>query len=204
MSAIWSSSKRASSSSAAASSFATMSPGTSRTPTSVAARARSVPTAAGRFDAMSDTVLDTVSNHIVRFVPMEHTSQAGRRDDRSPRPDLGTFGRFVSVVERRAWWVIAAWVAAAVVLTLAAPSLNDVGSQDTADFLPSDAPSQQADRILAETFPGDPTREAAIIVAARQGGLTEPDRVWLGQLVDDLRGPEFAGVVRGVQSAVSD
>ncbi len=153
---------------------------------------------------MSDTVLDTMSKRIVRFVPMGHTSQAGRRDDRSPRPDLGTFGRFVSVVERRAWWVIAAWVAAAVVLTLAAPSLNDVGSQDTADFLPSDAPSQQADRILAETFPGDPTREAAIIVAARQGGLTEPDRVWLGQLVDDLRGPEFAGVVRGVQSAVSD
>ena len=84
------------------------------------------------------------------------------------------FSRLLRVVERRAWWVIAAWVAAAVVLTLVAPSLNDVGSQDTADYLPSDAPSQQADRILAATFPDDPAREAAIIVVSRDGGLMAP------------------------------
>jgi putative drug exporter of the RND superfamily len=114
------------------------------------------------------------------------------------------FNRFVHAVERRAWWVIAAWLAGAVVLTLAAPSLNDVGSQDTADFLPSDSPSQQADRILSETFPGDPTREAAIIVAARDGGLSEADRAWLDQLVKDLDGPDFADDIRGVQSAVTD
>jgi len=32
-----------------------------------------------------------------------------------------------------------------VVMTLVAPSLNDVGSQDTADFLPANALSQQAE-----------------------------------------------------------
>ncbi len=30
-------------------------------------------------------------------------------------------------------------------MTLVAPSLNDVGSQDTADFLPANALSQQAE-----------------------------------------------------------
>jgi RND superfamily putative drug exporter len=114
------------------------------------------------------------------------------------------FSRLLGVVERRAWWVIAAWVAAAVVLTLVAPSLNDVGSQDTADFLPADAPSQQADRILAATFPDDPAREAAIIVVSRDGGLTEGDRAWMGQLVTELEGPVFADDLRGVQSTVND
>jgi uncharacterized membrane protein YdfJ with MMPL/SSD domain len=114
------------------------------------------------------------------------------------------FDRYIRLIERRAWWVIAAWVAAAVAFTLAAPSLNDVGSQDTADFLPADAPSQRADRILAQTFPGDPTREAGIIVVARDGGLTDADRSWIGELVDDLHGPAFADDVRGVQSTVDD
>ncbi|MFP5487491.1 MAG: MMPL family transporter, partial [Acidimicrobiia bacterium] len=114
------------------------------------------------------------------------------------------FDRYIEVIERRAWWVIAAWVAAAVSFTLAAPSLNDVGSQDTADFLPADAPSQEADRILAQAFPGDPAREAAIIVAARDGGLTAADRSWITQLVGDLHGPTFADDIRGVQSTVDD
>ena len=114
------------------------------------------------------------------------------------------FSRVVAALERHAWWVIAAWLAAAVVLTFVAPSLNDVGSQDTADFLPADAPSQRADRILSETFPGDPTREAAIIVAARDGGLTEQDRAWLEQLAAELQGPKFAKDIKGVQSAAND
>jgi uncharacterized membrane protein YdfJ with MMPL/SSD domain len=114
------------------------------------------------------------------------------------------FTRFVTAIERRARWVIAAWVAAAVAMTLAAPSLNDVGSQDTADFLPTDAPSQQADRILAGLFPDDPTREAAIIVVARDGGLTDADRTYIGQLAEDLRSPTFADDISGIQTVATD
>src|SRR5687767_14811324 len=114
------------------------------------------------------------------------------------------FTRLVGMVERRAGWVIAAWLAAAVALVVLAPSINEVGSQDTADFLPADAPSQRATRIMAEVFPEDPTREAGILVAARDGGLTAGDRVWLTHLVEDLRGPAFADDIRGVQSAASD
>jgi RND superfamily putative drug exporter len=111
------------------------------------------------------------------------------------------FTRFIGAVERQARWVLVAWVGAAVVLTLVAPSLNDVGSQDTTDFLPHDAPSQQADRLLAKLFPGDPTRDASVIVVAREGGLTEVDRAYLADLTTWLEGPANSGDVRTVQSA---
>lgn len=111
------------------------------------------------------------------------------------------FSAFVDAVERHARWVLVVWIAAAAVLTLAAPSLNDVGSQDTTDFLPRGAPSQETDRLLAEAFPGDPTRDASVIVVAREGGLTEADRAYLGELTTWLTGPENAEDVRAVQSA---
>jgi uncharacterized membrane protein YdfJ with MMPL/SSD domain len=112
--------------------------------------------------------------------------------------------RFAATIERRAPWIIAAWIVAAVVMTLVAPSLNDVGSQDTADFLPGDAPSQQADRLLAERFPDDPTREAAIIVIARDGGLRPGDQAYVKDLVEDLRSSRFSDDISGVQTAASD
>src|SRR3546814_21091836 len=102
------------------------------------------------------------------------------------------FNRFVHAIEGRARWVIAAWVTAAVAMTLAAPSLNEVGPQDTADFLPADAPSQQADRLLADLFPDDPPREAAIIVVAPVRGLTHAGRPHNTQYAEDTRPPSFA------------
>lgn len=83
------------------------------------------------------------------------------------------FTRFFTAIERQAGWVVAAWVAAAVMveMTLVAPSLNDVGSEGTADFLPANAPSQQGDRILAERFPDDPSGR---LVGAAQGTVTIP------------------------------
>ena len=114
------------------------------------------------------------------------------------------FSRLAVTVERRAPWIIVAWLVAAVVMTLAAPSLNDVGSQDTADFLPSDAPSQQADRILAELFPDDPARESAIVVVARDGGLTDADRAYIAQIATDLRSETFADDIARLQTAATD
>jgi uncharacterized membrane protein YdfJ with MMPL/SSD domain len=111
------------------------------------------------------------------------------------------FSRFVDVIEARARWVLAGWVLAALALTLSAPSLNDVGSQDITDFLPASAPSQQADQRLAKLFPNDPTTDASVIVVARDGGLTDTDRGYLAELTTWLEGPENRGDVRTVQSA---
>ncbi len=106
--------------------------------------------------------------------------------------------------ERFAWLVIAIWLVAAVVLFVAAPSLNDVGSQDTASFLPGDAPSQQADGVISELFPDDPSREAAVIVMAREGGLTGEDRSFIARLGEYLDSPEVDGVFGEVQSTFNN
>jgi RND superfamily putative drug exporter len=114
-----------------------------------------------------------------------------------------SFSRLVDAVEAHATWVLALWALAAVALTLVAPSLNDVGSTDTADFLPADAPSQQADRVLARLFPDDPTRESSIVVFARDGGLTDADEAYIGELTAALTAGELAGDVTGVQSTAT-
>ena len=111
------------------------------------------------------------------------------------------FARFVDLVETRARWVLVVWVLAAVAMTMSAPSLNDVGSQDITDFLPASAPSQQADQRLAELFPDDPTTDASVIVVARDAGLTPTDHAYLGELTTWLEGPDNADDVRAVQSA---
>jgi uncharacterized membrane protein YdfJ with MMPL/SSD domain len=113
------------------------------------------------------------------------------------------FNRLVAWVERRAAVVVGAWVTAAIVLTLLAPSLNDVGSQDTTDFLPTNAPSQKADRLLAELFPGDPTRDASIVVVARPGGLTAADHGYVSELATYLAAPEQQHDVKAVQTAAT-
>jgi putative drug exporter of the RND superfamily len=120
------------------------------------------------------------------------------------RPVRGDrFGRCVDAVERRATWVIVVWVVVGVGLALAAPSLEDVGTQDTSAFLPASAPSQQADRLLAEAFPEDPTRDASIVVVAREGGLTDADRLYLADLANWLTGPAMIGNVSAVQSSTT-
>ncbi len=43
--------------------------------------------------------------------------------------------------------IIIAWIAAAVIVTLVAPNIEDVASSDTADFLPSNAPYEHAEEV---------------------------------------------------------
>lgn len=112
-----------------------------------------------------------------------------------------TFSRLVDLVERHARWVLGFWVLAAVGLTLVAPSLNEVGSSDTADFLPADAPSQQADKVLTGLFPDDPTRESSIVIFARDGGLTDADHGYIAQLTSALTSGDLAADFVGVQRA---
>jgi RND superfamily putative drug exporter len=113
------------------------------------------------------------------------------------------FDRVVGFVEANARWVLAAWMVAAVVLTLVAPSLNDVGSSDTSDFLPANAPSQRADRLLARLFPNDPARDASIVVVARRGGLTDADRGYVAGLTRAMTTGVLGRDVKSVQSAAT-
>jgi RND superfamily putative drug exporter len=113
------------------------------------------------------------------------------------------FHRLAAFSERFAWALLAAWLVAAVAITAAAPSLQDVGTQDTTEFLPADAPSQLAERVLERLFPDDPSRESAILVFARDGKLTDADRAYLGQLEPFLRSPGVEPVVGEVQTTAT-
>ena len=105
----------------------------------------------------------------------------------APPPTRGPFSRIGALSERYAGWVVAAWVLLAGAMMLTAPALADVGVTDDSAFLPSEAPSQQADAVLQRLFPDDPTRDAAIVVVSRKGGLTDEDHTWLASLTEHLQ-----------------
>lgn len=99
---------------------------------------------------------------------------------------MSALGRVIDWVQRRAWLVIAAWATAAVVLTLVAPALSEVGVQDDASFLPASSPSVAADERLRDAYPGDPSRDAAYLVFVRDDGLSAEDQAFIADLPDLL------------------
>ncbi|MGQ0629413.1 MAG: MMPL family transporter [Sporichthyaceae bacterium] len=111
--------------------------------------------------------------------------------------------RSAGFVERHAALVALVWVVAAVWITLTAPSVRDLGTADQTAFVPASAPSGQADALLRTAFPDDPTRDPAVIVVARAGGLQETDRAYLASLARFLTGPEAQAHVKAVQTAAT-
>jgi uncharacterized membrane protein YdfJ with MMPL/SSD domain len=109
--------------------------------------------------------------------------------------------RWVDLIDRRPWWIVMAWVVGAVWITLAAPSVRSLGTADQTSFVPASAPSGRADALLREAFPDDPTRDPAVIVFSRAGGITAADRAYMTTLTATLRShPEY---VKSVQTATA-
>ncbi|MEW6474255.1 MAG: MMPL family transporter [Actinomycetota bacterium] len=113
------------------------------------------------------------------------------------------FARLARFVDRRPAVVVAVWVAATVWISLAAPSLSELGTADQTAFVPDSAPSGRADDLLRREFPDDPTRDPAVLVLARPGGLAEPDRAYVGSLAAFLASPTAAEHVKAVQTAAT-
>lgn len=111
-------------------------------------------------------------------------------------------GRFTA---RYARWVIVAWLAAAVLLVLFAPSLEKVGVQNETAFLPASAPSQQANHVLQHLYPGDATLNSGIVVFSRAARpLTAADDAWIARWVTGLKTPGMRAQITSVQSDVTD
>lgn len=100
--------------------------------------------------------------------------------------------------------MVAAWLIAAVLLAVTAPSLEDVGTQDQTSFLPASSPSQRADHIIRQLFPNDPTLDAGIVVLARKGGLTAADEAFASSLSTWFREGDVKAQIKSVQSAATD
>ena len=80
------------------------------------------------------------------------------------------FARLGSFSTRFRWYIIAAWVIAAALLTLLAPNINDVAVSDQRAFLPSSAPSLDASAVVKKYFPDRVSPSSAVLVVDAGAG----------------------------------
>ena len=74
------------------------------------------------------------------------------------------FARLGSFAVRFRWFIIAGWLLAAALLTVFAPSINDVAVSDQRAFLPASSPSLDASAVVKKYFPDRVSPSSAVIV----------------------------------------
>lgn len=114
------------------------------------------------------------------------------------------FGRLGRFVVHNPWKVIAVWVLAAVGIFSFAPTLDDVKTQEQANFLPDSYESVQAMDLAEKAF-GQQSEASATIVVKREDGapLTETDQTKIAELAQRLQAANIervSGVVTGPQA----
>ena len=118
------------------------------------------------------------------------------------------FARLGSFVVRFRWLIIAAWVMAAAILTLVAPNINDVAISDQRAFLPSSAPSLDANEIVKKYFPDRVSPSGAVVVVDAGPGnqVSEgPAAAFVNDLSTWLSGPDAPqGVDRVLSPTLGD
>ena len=75
--------------------------------------------------------------------------------------------------------ILLVWIVAAIVVTVAAPSIDKVASSNMSDFLPDDAPFIHASNVINDTFGKGLTGGSTVIVIdARDAGGVRSDATW--------------------------
>ena len=85
------------------------------------------------------------------------------------------FGGIGSFAVKFRWFVLVAWVIAAVAVPRALPSLSSVTQGNNANFLPASAPSEHALK-LAAPLGGSTLTPVPVVAASSQGALTAADQ----------------------------
>ncbi|QXJ25139.1 MMPL family transporter [Actinomadura graeca] len=112
------------------------------------------------------------------------------------------FGGLARFVVRRRWWVIAAWVVAAVLLTGFAPRFK--ASSEQTDFLPGSYESVRAFDLTREAFPQTRGQNAIVAVTRSDGGaLTPADQAVTARLARTLEDERPRGVQQVLPGPVS-
>ncbi|MDH6116046.1 RND superfamily putative drug exporter [Kitasatospora sp. GAS204A] len=78
------------------------------------------------------------------------------------------FHRIGQFVVKRAWWVIVAWIVAAVAIVASAPTLT--AQTDESSFLPTHYESIQASELQQQAFPSNFTPSAILLFERTDGG----------------------------------
>src|ERR1700733_11502649 len=95
------------------------------------------------------------------------------------------FGGIGAFAVKFRWFVIAAWLIAAVAVPHFLPSLNSVTQGNNSAFLPASAPSEKAAQ-LAAPFGSTNLIPVPVVAAVGQGTLSTADTAWLSTLQHDL------------------
>lgn len=117
------------------------------------------------------------------------------------------FRRFATLTTRHRYAVIFVWVAAAVILNLFAPPLEDVSSTDQRDFLPADAPFAQAQATYEAAFPAQfgPSSTMLVIDAGPGGSVRDPQIwAWMQSAADYLASDAAPEEVDSVTAPTTD
>lgn len=95
------------------------------------------------------------------------------------------FHRIGQFVVRRAWWVIAGWIVAAIAIIATAPTLT--AQTDESSFLPKHYESIQASDLQTKAFPANFTPSAMILFERTDGGaLTAADQAAMNKVTQGL------------------
>ncbi len=84
------------------------------------------------------------------------------------------------------WVVVLVWIAAAVAIPKALPSLASVTQGNNSAFLPASAPSNQAADLAAPLGFTTSTVPVPVVAAVSTGSLSAADQAYIGTLVTDL------------------
>jgi putative drug exporter of the RND superfamily len=97
----------------------------------------------------------------------------------------GVFAGLGSFAVKFRWFVLVAWIIAAVAVPRFLPSLSSVTQGNNANFLPASAPSEHA-LTLAGPLGGSTLTPVPVVAASTQGTLTQAEQAWLQKLQQDL------------------
>lgn len=96
--------------------------------------------------------------------------------------------RWARFVTNTHWMWVIGWPVVALAVWLPAPRVSTLLADDDTGFLPDSCPSVRAQDLLRREFPGRAPLATAAIVAFREAGLTDSDRIHLDELAGQLVG----------------
>lgn len=96
------------------------------------------------------------------------------------------FDGVVALAVRRSVLVVVAWFAAAAVMNLAVPQIEDVAARDSSSLVPEEAPSMVALARMDALFGDGRSQSYVVVTMERPGGLDGRDRRFAGSLAEAL------------------
>jgi RND superfamily putative drug exporter len=110
------------------------------------------------------------------------------------------FSKIGSFAVKFRFWIIAVWVAAALLMFFFAPSLSEVGSLKETDFLPKDSESLQASELLGKYFPQYTAASTVSLIFYNPQKLGDNDLAYARQVRDWLNSGQTTFKVAGITS----